>query len=190
MTVYRPLICPYAQIISVIGTNAFVYDIGCGGGTLLALLAKYRQPKKLTGHDVRQDVVDGARSLVEQVASPMTEVNIFRLEGDSDLQLAGYDYVTLIDVFHHIPRQSQDSFLRRIYQSMPKGAYLILKDIDGGSILRFMNKLHDLLVARQMVHEVPVKVARQKLESLGFQVISETRKNMMWYPHFLIVARK
>jgi 2-polyprenyl-3-methyl-5-hydroxy-6-metoxy-1,4-benzoquinol methylase len=190
MTIYRPLTFPCAEILNMIPVQTSIYDIGCGGGVLLSLLAKYKYPKRLAGHDTNQDMVNTALLFVKQAISSATELNVFHMKEGSNLHLAGYEYITLIDVLHHIPKASQEFFLESIYDSMDKESYLIVKDIDGGSILRFINKLHDLLLARQIVYEVPESIFKRRLEYLGFQIISEQRKIMLGYPHFLIVARK
>ena len=46
---YRSHVCPLQRILGEIPPGAAVLDIGCGRGTLLALVAACRAPRRLAG---------------------------------------------------------------------------------------------------------------------------------------------
>ena len=48
----RPLICPFDKFIFQIPKNQSIFDVGCGDGLFLYLIAIFRKPRKLFGVDV------------------------------------------------------------------------------------------------------------------------------------------
>ena len=48
----RPWICPFDKFIFQVPENKSIFDVGCGNGVFLYLLAIFREPKKLYGIDV------------------------------------------------------------------------------------------------------------------------------------------
>jgi 2-polyprenyl-3-methyl-5-hydroxy-6-metoxy-1,4-benzoquinol methylase len=190
MTVYRPFISPCAELLALLRDGCTVYDIGCGGGVLLSLVARFKKSPRIGGHDVSAEAVKAARALVGAAAPPGIQVTIQCCPPDEELSIRGYDYVTVVDVIHHVPENIRKTFLERIFRSMDAGAHLLIKDIDGASMLRFFNRLHDLLIEGEAVHEPPADCIARQLKQLGFHVLLRTRKTMLWYPHFFILARK
>lgn len=188
--VLRPSICPFSDILGLIQENSTVYDIGCGRGVLMALLDKYKNPRRLSGHDISPDVIGDAKKISGRWLTSQSCVDLRCLGREDKPDLRGYRYITMIDVLHHVPQDAQWHFLQNIYHSMDNGSYLLLKDIDGESPLRYMNRLHDLVVAREVGHERPAGEVAHQLEAMGLQVKKLLRKIVLWYPHYLILARK
>jgi cyclopropane fatty-acyl-phospholipid synthase-like methyltransferase len=185
-TRYRPFICPLDLVLSEIPIDARLYDIGCGTGTLLYLALKFRSVKVAHGYDVSLEAVKASKAFA--VDSQSFQV-IYMKPEDTPPDLSGYDTVTMIDVLHHIPQAQQDNFLRKIIAHMDSGAKLIIKDIEASKILgALMNQLHDLLLAREWVHQRRsqdiVNILRSTVASVSRPVIRWT----LWYPHFQIVA--
>lgn len=188
---YRPYICPFSELLAYIPDNANVFDIGCGSGMFLSLVANYKRPNSLGGIEISETLINNAQQL-------LTDLNkntplFLRVFNGSVLpdEIANYDFVFLIDVIHHVPRNEQYSFLKKIYEKMKLGATLIFKDIDAENvILSKFNKLHDLLLSGEIGHELRSKTVKQELNNIGFKTSEIIKKRMLVYPHYTIVCKK
>ena len=49
------------------------------------------------------------------------------------------------------------------------------------------NRLHDLLIARQRIHYLPVEQVIEWAQAKGFRVIEQRRMDMLWYGHEMVV---
>ena len=70
------------------------------------------------------------------------------------------------------------------------GARLVLKDINAASPLVYVNKLHDLIFAREIGNEMTMDRASKLLQESGLQIIQEEKRTMYVYPHYTLVAKK
>ncbi|MBN3896015.1 MAG: methyltransferase domain-containing protein [Nostoc sp. NOS(2021)] len=184
-TRYRPFICPLDLVLAKIPEGARLYDIGCGTGALLYLALKLRSVKIAHGYDISPLAVKAAAAFGMQ---PEIFQVIHLSPEETPPDLHGYDTVTMIDVLHHIPAKLQDDFLRKTIAQMDSGARLIIKDIEASKIIgSFMNQLHDLLLAREWVHQRRSQDIVQVLQSMGATVSRPVIRWTFWYPHFQIV---
>lgn len=187
--VYRPLICPFHELLALIPQGASVFDLGCGAGAFLRLVAETRSPVSLGGIEISSTLIDNARELLSHWPGKQ------RLEsydgGTIPDWIVQYDYVTLIDVLHHIPAIRQESFLTMLHAKMKPGSKLILKDIDAGRrILVLFNKLHDFVVAREIGHELSAQHVHALAASIGFETCPPHMTRMWVYPHFTLICEK
>ena len=105
--------------------------------------------------------------------------------------LSGYDAVTMVDVLHHLPPDRQDAFLGDVAAALPPGAPFVVADIDAARPLgRALNQLHDLVLSRQWVHPRPAAATAAMLRGHGLDVAAPVPVRSLWYPHYLIVARR
>lgn len=185
-TRYRPFICPLDLVLAKIPQGARLYDIGCGTGALLYLALKLRSAQVAHGYDISSEAVKAAAAFA--MPPDVFQVNHLHPEATPP-DLHGYDTVTMIDVLHHIPPQLQDNFLRKTIASMDSGARLIIKDIEAAKIFgAWMNQLHDLLLAKEWVHQRRSQDIVKVLQSTGATVSQPVLRWTLWYPHFQIVA--
>ena len=63
----RPWICPFEKFIFSIPNNKSVFDIGCGDGVFLYLIAILRKPKILYGVDVIDTDLDAVKTVFNRV---------------------------------------------------------------------------------------------------------------------------
>lgn len=185
-TRYRPFICPLDLVLSEIPEGARLYDIGCGSGALPYLALKLREAKVAHGYDISSDAVKAAKAFdIDPFRFQVTQMQ----PEETPPPLHGYDTVTMVDVLHHIPYSQQNDFLRKTIAQMDSGAKLIIKDIEGAKVIgAFCNQLHDLLLAREWVHQRRSKDIRRVLQSTGASVSQPVLRWTLWYPHFQIVA--
>jgi 2-polyprenyl-3-methyl-5-hydroxy-6-metoxy-1,4-benzoquinol methylase len=187
-TIYRPFICPFDQLLDQIPKRSAVFDLGCGSGSLLSLINHFRDPAKLGGIEITNQLVENARLLLSSANIP---VSINPYDGVSIPEEIGeYNVVTMIDVFHHIPPSIQTDFFSQLYRKMGNNSILIFKDIDASSPFVYANKLHDMLLAGEIGNEWKAGAITKKMEEVGFKCSKTEYKHMIVYPHYTIVARK
>jgi 2-polyprenyl-3-methyl-5-hydroxy-6-metoxy-1,4-benzoquinol methylase len=190
-TVYRPYICPFDDLLNLIPENQMLLDIGCGAGTFLQLVAKYRRPQTLAGLETRTSLIDSARSSLSEVSREIpTRLEVYN-GSDIPLWISHYNCVLLIDVLHHLRASQQFQFLRNLFSILKPGAQLIIKDIDAQERFWCMfNKLHDIVVSRELSHEMGACQVESVLREIGFRTCGITKKRLIVYPHFTIVGKK
>lgn len=187
-TVYRPYICPFDQLLELIPLQSRVFDLGCGSGSLLSLIHHFRKPEKLGGIEISEVLVNNARQLLASADIP---VSIYKYDGvNIPAEIADYNVVTMIDVFHHIPKDIQPDFFKQLYDKMPAKSILVFKDIDAASPFVYTNKLHDMLLAGEIGNEWSAGKLAAKLKESGFECSPTQYKHMLVYPHYTILARK
>ena len=168
---YRPYICPFDELMGYAANEKSVFDIGCGSGQFAALVAEFTGVKKIAGIEIDPHLVDNATKINSRFLPKKQMVfNVFDGVTTPD-NIAEYDLIYMIDVYHHIPRDIREDFLRQLFKKMKKGAKLMFKDIDGASPLVPFNKLHDLVFAQEFGHEISHKYAVEFLSGLGFTVL-------------------
>jgi 2-polyprenyl-3-methyl-5-hydroxy-6-metoxy-1,4-benzoquinol methylase len=187
---YRPFICPFDDLLELVRPNEKVFDIGCGSGQFALLLARFVKPAWIGGVDISENLIRNARDLMANSNTGVAhEFQVF--DGKwfpPALQEA--DRVFLIDVLHHVPPQEQESFLTNLNAGMRPGSVLVLKDIDAASILVYFNKFHDMVVSKEIGHEISAKYLLAIAQRAGFRLLSETHRRMLWYPHFTMVLQR
>jgi SAM-dependent methyltransferase len=190
-TLYRPYICPFDDLLRLLPPGATVFDIGCGNGAFLLLAAVFRQPSALGGVEVSPQLIANARNLLRgPCAAIPLDLRVY--DGVAlPAMLGDYQYVFLTDVLHHVPPSGQEALLERIREGMAPGATLVLKDIDAANrALCGCNKLHDLLLSGEIGHELEAAAAVRSLARLGFRIDSVSKRRVLWYPHYTVVASK
>lgn len=186
--VYRPYICPFDDLLTLIPERASVCEIGFGAGIFLSLVAQFKTPTTLGGIEIRDTHVNNARLLLGK--------NTFstRLEVYDGTHLpswvSDYDYIFMIDVLHHIPENERPHLLTELYELLKPGAKLIIKEIDASSPFLFFNTLHDLVVSHELVHEMKPTELFHLLESTGFKAKLLSKKRLYVYPHYTVLAEK
>lgn len=187
---YRPFICPFDELLDYAKGAKSVYDIGCGSGQFCALVANYTDVKKIKGIEIRQDLIDNANIMTKQLKKSK-DISFEVFDGITfPKDIASYEVVYMIDVYHHIPLDIRDEFMKKLYKQMKRGATLVFKDIDADSKLVGFNKVHDYTFSREFGNEISHKNATKMLKKLGFSVKSTKRENSFVYPHYFTIVQK
>lgn len=187
---YRPIICPFNDLLNYANTVESVFDIGCGSGQFVALLAKYTSVKKIKGIEINERLVNNAQQ-VNQPFLKDKEIQFAVFDGkEIPNDISEYDLIYLIDVYHHIPKNIQEQFIKQLHAKMKKGARLMFKDIDAASPLVLCNKLHDLVFAKEIGNEISFVKAKNLLKETGFSIVEEYKKTVFVYPHYFVLAEK
>lgn len=186
---YRPLVCPFVELISRVKEGQKVGDIGCGSGQFALLLAHFGNPSSIFGIEINDRLVKNANQLFEKYGRVQYLFKEFDGENFPD-EIEDLDVIFLNDVLHHVPKNAQKDFLKNLTSKMKKGAILVLKDINGSSPFVYCNKMHDLLFAGEIGHELAAKTSQDWLIETNMTIVNSTKKRMYVYPHYTIIAEK
>lgn len=187
---YRPIICPFIDLIDFAKDKKSVFDIGCGSGQFCALIAKYTNVEKIMGIEINERLVNNANEVNEEFRDKK-EIKFSVFDGKIiPDEIKDYDLVYMIDVFHHIPPAQQVSFMQQLQQKMKPGAVLIFKDIDAGSPLVLCNKMHDMVFAGEIGKEISFKKAKDMLSGAGFKITNSFKKTVFVYAHYFVICQK
>ena len=186
---YRPLVCPFSELITLAGSGARIGDVGCGSGQFCLLLAAFAKPASVYGIEINDHLVNNAYQLFRKHSNTPHSFEPFDGIHFPD-KIRELDIVYLNDVLHHVPPANQEQFLENLANSLKPGAKLIVKDINASSLLVYFNKLHDLIFAGEIGNELPLEKTKSLLEHYGMQITSVVKKRMYVYPHYTIVAQK
>lgn len=187
---YRPIICPFNDLIDFAKNRTSVFDIGCGSGQFCALIAKYTNVEKIMGIEINERLVKNANEVNEEFRTNKSiKFEVFDGKVIPD-EIRNYDLVYMIDVFHHIPAAQQISFMQQLQQKMKEGAVLIFKDIDAGSPLVICNKMHDMVFAGEIGKEISFTKAKNMLAGAGFKIVESFKKTVFVYAHYFVICQK
>ena len=187
---YRPLICPYTSLINKVKPGDQVGDLGCGSGQFLLLLSEFAAPSFLYGIEISDKLIANGRELLDSVLTT-GKLQLEKYDGSHfPARLGEMDIIFLIDVLHHIPAPDQAGFLGNLARTMKKGATLVIKDIDAASPLVVFNKLHDLVIAHEIGHELKVSHTAQILKDSNLEIIDIEKCTTYVYPHYTVTAKK
>lgn len=186
----RSIVCPMEMVLSRIPAHCSLFDLGCGTGAFLQLIAQSKNPKSLGGSDTNPSLLEKSSALLQKEYPHLAKTPNFIVSDNPPSQIESYNVITLVDVLHHIPKLKQKRFLEKIHHNMRSGATFLLKDIDAASPLVIFNKIHDAIFAGNGFQERPALEVSSILQALGLEILHKESRRRLWYPHYLIVARK
>src|SRR5262249_50684508 len=161
------------SLINMVEPGNRVGDIGCGSGQFFLLLSEFSKPSFLYGIEISDKLINNASELLSDLNGLELQLELY--DGVNIPPLIGeMDIIFLIDVLHHVPKNNQHNFLNRIASLMKRGARLVIKDIEAANPLVIFNKLHDLVVSKEIGHElksrdVVASLTANKLDIQAFQ---------------------
>lgn len=186
LKILRPLICPFGRILYCIKDteNKNFLDIGCGDCSFLFLVKKYKNFGKLSGIDIKitQKTIDTCNK---------NNIKIYKSDSFSVLGDNKYDVVSIIDVLHHVERHKRLEFINNALDLVRPGGQLIIKDMNNRPFFHaFMNRIHDLIFARQFINYISSNELENYIKSNGFSVLNAGKIIMFVYSHYWIFSKK
>lgn len=179
--IYRPYICPFHKLLPYIKQSKKHLDIGCGTGLFVSLSNELTDSY---GIDIDQDAINEGKSLLGDKIEVYDGVK-FPTKSEE------YTSYSMIDVFHHIPFERKESFIKGLVESMNDESVLIFKDIDTRNpFYLFMNRLHDRLLASNYGYELSKNKTKEMFEKFGLKTIDEFQEVNFWYDHFALILKK
>lgn len=187
---WHPYICPFEEIIPLVPEGSTVLDIGCGSGLLLGLLSSTGRVRKGVGVEVSTAALKSARNMVEGMDQRGAGAGLRFIQTASPNRWpsAQFDCVTMIDVTHHIARPDQEHFVREACRRVAPGGRFIYKDMARRPLWRAVaNRMHDLVLARQWIHYLPIEVLEDIATEEGLTPELRSDTSRLWYGHELRV---
>ena len=176
--------------------DATIFDIGCGSGLFLSLLLARGQSIKGIGCEPNRQAIASAQKAskrlldrVDREQNPMT-VDFIESTTPQDWPQDTFSVVSLIDVMHHIPPQQQQAFFEAAVRRVRRGGILLYKDMCKRPFWKAgANRLHDLILARQWIHYVPLTTIKKWAKSYGLELTKEEHYSRFVYGHELLVFK-
>jgi SAM-dependent methyltransferase len=185
----RPSICPIEALLAHIPPGSRVLDIGCGAGLLLLAGASSGRIAGGYGVDINANALAAARSALAQLGKGADIT--FKVATMQDLPAGPFDVVTVIDVMHHVNPEEQREFFAAAAAKVRPGGILLYKDMCASPWWKAsMNRLHDLVLARQWIHYAPLAEVIGWARALDFSVAWKEQYSRFWYGHELLVLRR
>lgn len=186
----RPHICPFGDVIAQIPAGASVLDVGCGAGLFLLLLGRQAHIRDGLGFDVSVPAVEAAQRAAE--TSGLAKTLTFQVRSiEEGIPEGHWNVVTSVDVLHHVPASHQRSFVESLCERVPRGGRLVIKDMVARPRWRaFANQMHDLLMARQWVHQVGPEEVDTWVQAQGLRRVYRSRINSWWYGHWTLAYER
>ena len=105
-----------------------------------------------------------------------------------------FNVVSMIDVIHHVPPSHQREVVESATARVPPGGRFLDKDMVARPLWRgFANRLHDLILARQWIHYVPVDRVDRVIEwadKSGLRLVDRRVVNTFWYVHEFAIFQR
>ena len=176
----RKYIYPREKIIELIPKNTNILDLGCGNGDLLHELIKNKKFNYYMGVDPK--IKQNKQSINYNLSNLKIE--------DVINQIKKFDCVLMIDVMHHINKNSQDKLMSDIIKNLKAGSIFIYKDISiRNKFYSLMNYLHDLFYNFEFINyyisEKIIKLLTN--ENIYFE---KFYIRILWYDHEFIIIKK
>jgi cyclopropane fatty-acyl-phospholipid synthase-like methyltransferase len=185
----RPWICPWEPLLEAVPEGSHVFDIGCGTGLYLMMLAESGKIEKGLGRDINLPALEAARSAAQKRGHE--GLNFEQASSVEDWPSEKFDVVSAIDLFHHIPPDLQKTFFEQAVARVRPGGRFVYKDMaDAPFFSAALNRAHDLVLARQWISYVPLEDVKAWGEDCGLVLIQERCYTKMGYAHELLVFEK
>jgi 2-polyprenyl-3-methyl-5-hydroxy-6-metoxy-1,4-benzoquinol methylase len=190
---HRHRIAPIARCISLVPPGSDVLDVGCGGGLFLACLVASGRCLNVHGVDASGSAIDAAQAAGRRLAliAPQSRIMFEHRMVQQGLPEGNYAVVSMIDVMHHVPRDAQRRAFLDAASRVRAGGIFLYKDMCDAPIWRAtLNRLHDLVMARQWINYLPIETADAwAVESGLVRELAEERA-ILWYGHEIRVYRR
>lgn len=187
---WRPFICPFQPLLDAVPTGARILDVGCGSGLFLGLLAASGRISAGVGFDANAPAIERANRMRRKL-NENDILSFERRDAAAGWPEGEFDVISIIDVMHHVAKTEQERLIRTAASRLKEGGILIYKDMVRRPWWRAgMNRLHDLLFARQWIHYAPIEEVGAWMTAAGVRPQELRAVDMYWYGHEIIVARK
>lgn len=188
----RPFISPFHTLLPLFPEGSRVFDVGCGRGLMLLLLAQYERLAQGVGFDIDAGVIAAAKRAQSRLLPTVAaHVHFHHCPVGTPWPAGTFDVVSMVDVLHHVPRDAQEFVVREAMARVRPGGLFIYKDMCRRPRWRAeLNRLHDLIVARQWIRYRDVADVEAWARSGGFTLTLQRDENMFWYGHELRVFKR
>lgn len=185
----RPYICPFELLIDRVPPGSRVLDVGCGSGLFLSLLAKRGCIVEGVGFDVQHAAIERANVARRHLPEPDV-LRFVHADAAFAWPVGRFDLVSMVDVMHHVAPSEQRGVIAKIAAALRPGGLLLYNDMVQRPRWRSAaNRLHDLVLARQWIHYMPIGQVVHTAAECGLELTEQLTVNRFWYGHELALFR-
>lgn len=186
-------ICPILELEAYVPQRGRIVDLGCGNG-LFAFILKLGSPlREIIGLDFDEKKLRQAQQI-----QPLRPLCRFILSDLGQLNFPDADVYTLIDVLYLLPGELQLAILKKCYDLLPPGGYILLKEIDTRPRWKyFWNYFQETLSVKIVGFTRGKKFYFRSssdwasiLKALGFKTSIIPLNKGYCYSHVLIIGQK
>lgn len=196
LAAWRPYICPFEVLVRAVPMGSRVLDVGCGSGLFAALLAASGRAREVVGFDTSRGAIAAADAMKGRLPEGAAALSFCVVDaGDAwpggEDGAGGFDVVSIVDVMHHLPKGIRRDVVKRACGRVRAGGVFLYKDMCRRPLWRRgMNRMHDLVMARQWIDEEPIGNIEAWARAEGMELVRSERINRWWYGHDLRVFRR
>lgn len=152
-------------------------DVGCGTGSLLALLARDSRAELLVGLDYTDAMI---RRAAEKFADSEYANKLRAVRGDSErlpFPDRSFDVVTCCNSFHHYPHQADA--VRGFRRVLRPGGLLVLIDGFRDNVIGWLVFDVGVALVEKHVHHAGWSELRKMIIDAGFAELHQRKKNVL-----------
>jgi 2-polyprenyl-3-methyl-5-hydroxy-6-metoxy-1,4-benzoquinol methylase len=169
-----------------------IMDIGCGFGLFSHYYALLSSDCKFTCLDISKTRIQTALEVSKKL-NLSERITYYTAPAEQLSEIPGtFQAVYMLDIIHHLRKDSSMALLKAIYDKLSPGGILILKDIATTPKWKvWFTWLLDMLMSpNSPPNYISVATLRNQLEKIGFDVKIHELRDILPYPHVLYVCRK
>jgi len=184
----RKIIFPPKYIEKMVPEEAKIIDIGCGHGVLAYFLASKGRKRSVTGLDPSAQKISVAKKYFPKLK------NLNYRKGFAKNIRGRYDVVIIMDVLYLLPAGEKKNILKIIKKLISKKGFLILKETEPNSFLRFEEYLATKLfkftyTSHNKTYLSGSSETKKLLKESGFKIVSTKRiRRLAVYNHYIFKA--
>jgi 2-polyprenyl-3-methyl-5-hydroxy-6-metoxy-1,4-benzoquinol methylase len=169
-----------------------IMDIGCGFGLFSHYYALLSPDRRFTCLDISKTRIQTALE-VSRKLNLSEHITYYAAPAEHLSEVPGvFQAVYMLDIIHHLRKDSYKVLLHTIYDKLAPHGILILKDIATKPKWKvcFTWLLDMLMNPKSPPHYISIRTLRDQLEQTGFDVKIHELRDILPYPHVLYVCRK
>lgn len=180
-----------AEVGQYVPAEGKVLELGCGFGLFGNAFALTHPNARFTCIDLNERRIGHARKAAEQLGIHNVEFHF----GDATEAIASQPpqrCIYMLDLIHHLPSDSVETFIRACWDRVEPGGKLIVKDVADRPWFKcaFTWLLDVMMTKGKLPHYLSVQKFLAHFGALGAQVSVHCLDDYLPFPHVLYICRK
>jgi len=170
--------------------SGLILDIGCGFGLFSLYYAKQFPNLEILGIDINTVRIQIAKQAAKMLSLSNVEYEV--ANATSYECRTSLDGAYMLDIVHHIPRNTVMPLLKQFHKKLNQNCRLIIKDVQTKPAYKrwFTYTLDKIMDMRAEVNYWEQRELMTLIQSLGFEVFYHSMVDLLPYPHILYICQK
>jgi 2-polyprenyl-3-methyl-5-hydroxy-6-metoxy-1,4-benzoquinol methylase len=184
----RALTIPIKYIEPLIPEGKIV-DVGCGAGIIAMYIAQKNKKRSVTGYDFNKYRIANLNRVIKNNKT-FSRLKFYAKDFTKDSKIISADAVLMVDLLHHVDKETQLELLKIVKSKLNKGGVLIIKEIAKDySHRNFITWLLDKIITKgDKIYYRPIKEWIELLNMLGYDIKVMKKIPNLVYPHFILIC--